>query len=333
MSLRIDLAQLYNLLIHGNTALNGANTPSVQRSQREIASWMSGDMTHRPAFPIRLLFAPANASQTAILNAHPLTSAAHLTTPSAQPDFPRFLQVKSVAGVTGNVTITGTDYSDASISDTIALNGASAVEGVKAFKHITNIAVPVQVHPSAFQQETATAVGTIGTGGGNISVVVTAAGMTGTPKTILVPAVEGDVATVWAGKVRTALTNDAAVSAVFTVSGADDKIILTKKVKAANDATMNIALDNGTTTGVTTAATSEDTTTGYDVGADTVSVGYTNKFGLPHIMAHSGMLIYKNFNGSTDSGAITIHADLCKNIIALAGTPDGSKKVDIMYYL
>jgi hypothetical protein len=124
------------------------------------------------------------------------------------------------------------------------------------------------------QVETATAAGTI-TASGNATVVVTAAGMTGSPKTISVAVLNGDVAATWAGKVRTALAADTAVSALFTVDGTTTAIRLTRKptatytvgstsvpLYAANDATLNISLDNGTCTGITTAGTSSNTTSG-----------------------------------------------------------------------
>lgn len=124
------------------------------------------------------------------------------------------------------------------------------------------------------QVETATAAGTV-TGSGNATVIVTAAGMTGTPKTISVPVLNGDIAAVWAGKVRTALAADADVAALFVVDGTTTAIRLTRKptatytvgtasvpLYAANDATLNISLANGTSTGITTAATSANTTSG-----------------------------------------------------------------------
>jgi hypothetical protein len=126
----------------------------------------------------------------------------------------------------------------------------------------------------AAQVETAGAIGGI-TAAGNASVVVTAAGMTGSPKTIAVAVALSDTAATWAGKVRAALTADSAVAALFTVSGSGTAVVLTRKpintytvngvavnVYPANDATMNISLDNGTCTGITTAATSTNTTAG-----------------------------------------------------------------------
>ena len=43
----------------------------------------------------------------------------------------------------GNVVITGTDINGATITETFALNGTSAQTGDKAFKTVTNIALPV----------------------------------------------------------------------------------------------------------------------------------------------------------------------------------------------
>lgn len=111
------------------------------------------------------------------------------------------------------------------------------------------------------QVETATAVHNI-TGSGNAAVTITAAGMTGSPKTINVAVLNGDTPAVWAGKVRAALRLDAAVTAMFTVSGSGATIVLIRKSPAANDGTLNIALANGTCTGITAAPTSVNTTTG-----------------------------------------------------------------------
>ena len=124
------------------------------------------------------------------------------------------------------------------------------------------------------QVETATAAGTI-TLAGNASVVVTAAGMTGSPKTISVPVLLNDTAAQWAEKARTALAADAVIAALFTVGGTSASIVLTRKptstftvgaetvnIYPANDSTLNISLDNGTCTGITTAATSANTTAG-----------------------------------------------------------------------
>ncbi len=111
------------------------------------------------------------------------------------------------------------------------------------------------------QTETATVVGTI-TLTGNASVTVTAFGMTNSPKTISVAVTDTDTASIVGGLIRTALAFDVDVSAMFLVSGAGANVVLTKHVAAANDSTVNIAIDNGTCTGLTAAPTSTNTTAG-----------------------------------------------------------------------
>lgn len=108
------------------------------------------------------------------------------------------------------------------------------------------------------QIETATVLGTV-TGSGNATVVVTAAGMTGSPITLSVAVLNGDTPAVVAGKIRTAMAANANIAAWFSIGGSGADIVLTRIAAAANDATMNISIDNGTSTGLTTAATSTNT--------------------------------------------------------------------------
>jgi len=92
--------------------------------------------------------AAAAASATAILAATALTDEAQaIITGITNPAVPRSLTVKgNAAGITGNVVITGTNYAGAVITETIALNGSTAVEGTKAFKTVTKIDLPVEVN-------------------------------------------------------------------------------------------------------------------------------------------------------------------------------------------
>lgn len=72
------------------------------------------------------------------------TGVQQITAGITNPDYPRNLVIKGNDGnVTGNVVITGTDILDAALTETIALSGASAVVGTKAFKTVTNIQLPV----------------------------------------------------------------------------------------------------------------------------------------------------------------------------------------------
>jgi hypothetical protein len=128
--------------------------------------------------------------------------------------------------------------------------------------------------PGVAQVETATAAGTI-SGAGNANVVVTSAGMTGSPITLNVAVAASDGPSTWAEKVRVALAANATIAARFVVDGTTTAIRLVRRpstsipvgsttvdIYPANDTTLNIALDNGTSTGITPAATSANTTTG-----------------------------------------------------------------------
>ena len=128
-----------------------------------------------------------------------------------------------------------------------------------------NLRGNVTVRTFAVQQsETLTVVGTV-TGAGDATVVVTANGMAGSPITLAVAVALNDTAVQVAAKVRTALDANANIAAWFKpaggyTSGAD--VVLMAEAAAANDATMNISIDNGTCTGLTTVATSTNTVAG-----------------------------------------------------------------------
>jgi hypothetical protein len=151
---------------------------------------------------------------------------------------------------------------------------------------------------------TATATGTV-TLAGNASVVVTSAGMAGSPKTVSVAVALNDTPTLWAAKVRTALAADTAVGGRFDVSGTTTAITLTRKptyvvsgdithhVHPATDATLALTLANGTSAGIT--STSGTATAG---------------------VATTGVLIYdgdaKDFEGTTIPTMTSIAGELYK---------------------
>ena len=113
------------------------------------------------------------------------------------------------------------------------------------------------------QVETATLVGTI-TNPGDIDFTITCTGMTGTPLTLAITVANGNASTV-AATVRNYLTTNvlaAPVRALFNISGATDKVILTRKIPMATIANLNMASATGTATGLTTTATSADTSIG-----------------------------------------------------------------------
>lgn len=189
------------------------------------------------------------------------------------------------------------------------------------------------------QVETATAAGTI-TASGNATVIVTAAGMTGSPKTISVAVLNGDTASVWAGKVRTALAADTAVSALFEVGGTTTAIRLTRKptatyavgsasvpLYAANDSTLNISLDNGTCTGITTAGTSANTTSGtlssgvYLLDAD--GKDFEGSTLVPIAAGRLGGLLISNQSASTAD----ILVSTASTLVDFPVSPDGVLQV------
>lgn len=94
--------------------------------------------------------APALGTNTAVRAAVTLGAAAQdVTTSITNPVVPRNLVVKGNAdGIAGDVVITGTDIQGATISETIALSGSSAVAGNKAFKTVTNINLPAKTNGS-----------------------------------------------------------------------------------------------------------------------------------------------------------------------------------------
>ena len=131
------------------------------------------------------------------------------------------------------------------------------------------------------QQETAVIVGTI-VDAGDATVTVTAAGMSNSPVTVAVAVDALDDASAVAGKIRVVLAADPDVSSFFTVGGTGANVLLTALVSAANDATMNIAYDNDTCTGLTPDATSNNTTAGvrgdyHGVASGQIVIDTTNK--------------------------------------------------------
>lgn len=122
------------------------------------------------------------------------------------------------------------------------------------------LVTPKQTITGRPQIETATVLGTIGaSGAGNATVIVTAAGLTGSPKTYSVAVANNDTASQVATKVRAALSADSAVTALFTVGGSGANVVLTRLVNAANDSTLNLSIANGTCSGLTSAPTSTNT--------------------------------------------------------------------------
>lgn len=114
------------------------------------------------------------------------------------------------------------------------------------------------------QRESATIVAAAGaTTAGNLSVTVTSALVTGSPLAVSVPlTLDDDDASKVATAVRASLNSTPAITTHYSVGGTGADYTLTAILKAANDATLNLAHANDTCVGITTATTSTNTTAG-----------------------------------------------------------------------
>jgi len=180
-------------------------------------------------------------------------------------------------------------------------------------------------YDGTLQAETAVIVGTL-TGSGDATVTVTSALVTGSPLAVSVALLDEDTAAEAAEKIRDELNATAAITAHYYVTGADENVILTAKVAAANDATLNIAYTNDTCTGLTPDATSNNTTAGVaGTGAKTVRItgigsgnqSVTEDVNLNGTSSVNTTKSYKFINemfvlsagsGGTNAGAITATA-------------------------
>lgn len=130
------------------------------------------------------------------------------------------------------------------------------------------------------QITTQTVIGTVATGG-SMTLTVTNAGLTGSPLAISFNVDAGDIPSAVAAKAVAALSGNAAVAARFEADNIGADFALTRLVEAANDGTLNLAIANGTATGVTPDGTSTATQTGIAAVAGTVAqrVGQHAQFG------------------------------------------------------
>lgn len=89
--------------------------------------------------------APLAVNNTSVLASTALTASPQtVTTGIANPDVVRNIVIKgAIAASSGNVIIKGTDYAGTSITETLILNGTTAVAGSKAFATVTEVDLPV----------------------------------------------------------------------------------------------------------------------------------------------------------------------------------------------
>ena len=163
---------------------------------------------------------------------------------------------------------------------------------------------------------TATVVATI-TQAGNGTFTVTAANSANliAGKAISVAVALNDTNILVAGKARTTLAADADVAAFFNVGGTGANIVLYSKASAVNDTTMNLAMADGTSIGITSAPTSTISTTGdtstnciYDTASDTNQTGATHNGTkvIDGLTSTSGLIVGMAIGGNGVGTASTI---------------------------
>jgi hypothetical protein len=172
------------------------------------------------------------------------------------------------------------------------------------------------------QVETATVVGTI-TGDGNASFTLTAAGMTGSPITESVAVLTDDTPAEVATKAVTQLNTNSNITDLFNIAADDDDVVVTRLVPAANDATLNLAYDNDTCTGLTGDATSADTT----AGSATAHENYVTIDGINDMTgdlpAPIKLQMYNSLNGSDAADDIYIYHNVHSTPTSLDHTYEG----------
>jgi len=162
---------------------------------------------------------------------------------------------------------------------------------------------------------------------GTIVVVVTAANMSNSPKSVNVDVTTTDVgADAVATKIRAAFVQDTDINGFFSIGGSGVNVVLTARDAVANDATMAITVIDAPATGVTFGA-SQNTQAAVDF--DTVSVGVGSKLGLPYRLSRNTVL-QAFLNGVKEGVAPTVAIDsddIADNTIQLVSALNGDEVV------
>lgn len=124
----------------------------LSRTLGQIAKGFAYD-TPLGGFPVcQTVIAPDAASSSSVLALTDLADdeTTLVTSGITDPDVYRTLRVVgNQSSVTGDVVVKGKDYSGQSIEETIALNGTTAVAGVRPFASIDSILLPTESSTAA----------------------------------------------------------------------------------------------------------------------------------------------------------------------------------------
>lgn len=239
----------------------------------------------------------------------------------------------SAVNVSGSLSVgtpvTALVYNDA---PTVAYSLAMQIASGDTLTLDTATGIVTGTVAGVFQVETATIVAAAGcTTAGDLTVTVTSALVTGSPLAISVPlTLAENTASLVAAEVRSVLGATAAVTAHYTVGGTGATYSLTALVKAADDATLNLAHANDTSAGITTSATSTDTTAGvaaslaYKITGTTWDATDAEGIALPTMAKLHSVLMTSATDGATlvtdDTTSATTHTTPA---VSLISNPDG----------
>lgn len=224
-----------------------ATLESISRDVAEILFWSERQTVDADASVVDTLPTGIVAGETYLLSSQNLVPSSAVVTDS-----------------TGSpITLNAADYTIDETFGTIKINRLTAT--------------------GTQQIETAQVAGTIAvSGAGNATVIVTSAGMSGSPITLSVAVANNDTATIVAGKIRSAMIANSVINARFDIGGAGPNITLTRKAAAADDATLNVSIADGTCSGLTSAPTSINTQAGV-----VASASYTQPFIVTYATSES----------------------------------------------
>jgi hypothetical protein len=205
-----------------------------------------------------------------------IASAVKEYTIAGSTDRPQLLEVWAEVITAFNAASTNVLTLGTSSTATELLGAGAITEGTPGFYPASNANVKLRITSytdiwakytqtgGVAQVETATIVAAAGcTADGNMTVTVTSAILSGSPVTYNIPVTTAsNTASLVAAVCRAYLQTQTALTDLYTVGGSGATIVLTALTQAANDSTLNIASATGTATGITTAATSTNTTAG-----------------------------------------------------------------------
>lgn len=268
-------------------------------------------------------------SDTAVMALTALGSvAASVTTGFTNPAVPRNVKVVgSASNMTGNVKVYGTNFAGDAITETIALNGATANPGSLAFATVTKVDLPAQTNTPAKQK--ATIAVTQGAQAAGSTVFTFVSLQTGDAFDITVAFLVGDDTTAKAAtKLAAGLNANATFAAKWLAAAAGANVTIESKAFAAQDTTINLTVKTAGDPEITLGSITVNTVSG--VAEDKVSVGIGKKFGIPYMLSADELVFIKLFDGEADTGTVTADVDeIEKNVIELYGTPDGAKAIDL----